>query len=311
MRWSHPFSAITAVALLFTCHVASGKGMLSGDFDVYSVDDQGGGWVINRIPVRGDLLWGCKDVATVQECDPVPLPDFYPATVLNFLHISDDSQAAWLRVSVPVLGDYLMACFDPEGKPHCDIVDLELRPPTATLAREWPDYEDVGAAAAAGGGGPLAALSGGDAPLPPAAIIEPPMKGDMWLSAALKIPGPLNLYACRNLEGRPECKLAIPDYYLVDREDVGFKKFSEVPTSASSSGVGILVDELVEGSAAEEADIRAGDVIVKVCGFEIKSDKHFKGLIAQIPATYSIPVHFENGDKVKIKVRRKPKDDKK
>ena len=89
---------------------AAAKGPLaSGDFDIYSVDDQGGGWVINRIPVRGDLLWGCKDVAIVEECEPVPLPDFMPGFQINFLHISNDSQAGWLKVSVPALGDYLLA----------------------------------------------------------------------------------------------------------------------------------------------------------------------------------------------------------
>lgn len=301
------------VVALAAASPANAKLGLSGAFDVYSQDDAGGGWVINRIPARGDMLWGCEDVATVEECKPVPLPDWVPATTLNFIHISEDSMAAWLNVSVPVVGDYLMACFDPEGRPYCEKVDLELRPPLCSLEREWPDYDLVGGSAgAAGGGGPMAGLMGGATSLLPEEIIEPPDKADMWLSGAIKVPGPVNLYACRSLDGEPECKLAIPDWFLIDRENIGFKKVEEVDSAdAPKDGVGIMVEEVEEGSAAEDADIRSGDVIVKVGGFTIKNDKHFKGLLMQFPATYSIPIELEGGDRVKIRVKRKPKDDKK
>ena len=152
------------------------------------------------------------------------------------------------------------------------------------------------------------AMMGGGAPsVPPSGVIEPGSKGNMWMSAGVKPAGPINLYACRDLNGNPECQLAIPDWFLFDRENIGFKKVEMIELSGDAIGISIV--ELEEDSAAEAADLRAGDVIVAVAGFPLKNDMHFKGLLMQFPATYRIPVELENGDRVKIKVRRKPRDD--
>ena len=278
--------------------------MASGDFEVYSQDDQGGGWVIHKIPIKGDLLWGCGDVATVDRCEPVPLPDFMPATTLSFLHVDKESMAAWLRVSVPGFGDSLMACYSPEDKPRCEKVTLKLAPPMTDLKRVWPAYDHAGAAAAvSGGGGPLAGLTGGgDSGPPPEALLEDPSKGNMWLSAGIVVPGPVNMYACKDLNGEPTCGLAVPDIYQIHRANVGFKKVSAVQNSKGKT-TGILIEELVEGSAAMRAKLKVGDVIKRVGGFNLKSVIHFKGLLTQWPATYKIPVELKGGDVVNIKVR--------
>ncbi|GEM_PF-3525117 len=280
--------------------------MAAGDFEVYSQDDQGGGWVIHKIPVKGDLLWGCGDVATVERCDPVPLPDFMPATSLTFLHIDKDTMAAWLRVSVPAFGDSLMACYSPEDKPRCEEVKLKLAPPMTELKRVWPDYETpAGAAAApAAGGGMMGGLmGGGDSGPPKGALLEDGSKGNMWLSAGIIVPGPVNLYACIDLNDDPKCTLAIPDIYQIRRANVGFKKVSAVENSKGKV-IGILIEELDEGSAAMRAKLKPGDVIKRVGGFRLKSVAHFKGLLTQWPATYKIPVELKDGDLVKIKVRK-------
>ncbi len=306
------WTVIVASIVLVGATSAGARGMgKSADFEVFSVDDQGGGWVIHHIPVKGDMLWGCADVAGVDECRPVPLPDFTHAATLSMIHVSEDSQAAWLKVSVPVSGDFLMACFDPEGGPYCEKVRLEVRPPGARIEREWPEYDDALQGADGGGSSPMGSLMGGGGPsLPPEAIIEDPHNADMWLSAAVAVPGPINLYACRDLHGDPECRLTVPDWFLVDREDVGFKKVSEVDLSEGSDKYcGILLEDVVEGSAAEAADLRIDDVIVRVGGFPIKNAKHFKGLLSQFPATYSIPIELENGDKVRLRVQRIPEDE--
>ena len=157
----------------------------------------------------------------------------------------------------------------------------------------------------------MGGLTGGGGPsIPPEDIIDEPKRGDMWLSAAVAVPGPINLYACRGLDGDPECRLTIPDWFLIDREDLGFKKIDEVDLSEGSSKYcGILVDDVDEGSIVEESDIRIGDVITHVGGFPIKNAKHFKGLLSQFPATYSIPIELEGGDRVRLRPRRLPKDD--
>ncbi len=294
-------TAAFAVAALFSSSVLAapfgggGGLMASGDFEVYSADDMGGGWVIHKIPIKGDLLWGCGDIASVDRCDPVPLPDFMPATALSFLHIDKTSMAAWLRVSVPGFGDSLMACYSPEDKPRCEKISLELAPPMTDLKRVWPAYDHAGAAAAASGGG--------DSGPPPEALLEDPSKGNMWLSAGIIVPGPVNMYACKDLNGEPTCGLAVPDIYQVRRANVGFKKVSAVKNDKGRVK-GILIEELDEGSAAMRAKLRPGDIIRRVGGFKLKSVLHFKGLLTQWPATYKIPVELKGGDVVKIKVRK-------
>jgi len=320
MRIHHLMTAFAAAALL-VASFAQAKGMgKTADFEIFAMDEGGGGWVLHHIPIKGDMLRGCTDVLGVDECKPVPLPDFTHAATLSMIHISEDSAAAWLKVSVPISGDFLMACYDPEGGPYCEKVRLEVRPPGAKIAREWPHYGNPeecpcggggGGADAGGGGGLMGGMMGGGGPsIPVDDIIEDAARADMWLSAAVAVPGPINLYACRNLDGDPECRLTVPDWFLIDREDLGFKKVEEVDLSEGSGKYcGILVDDISELSIVEDSDIRLGDVIVRVGGFPIKNAKHFKGLLSQFPATYTIPIELENGDRLRLRPRRLPEKD--
>ena len=279
----------------------------TGSFEIYSSDESGGGWVIHRIPGKGDQLWGCKDVMDAKTCKLVPLPDWNTGTALNFLHVSEGSMNAWLKVTPPLQGDTLMACKDPEERPDCARVKVPSEPPVPDYNREWPAY-DAGPAAA-GGGGMMGALGGGAPALGPGALIEDASKADMWMSAGVKITGPVNLYACRNLATEePECVVGIPGWYVIDREDLGFKKIEAIPTK---KGVLIQVVEVVEGSVAAEAGVQAGMVIAKVGGVRIKNESHFKGQMSQYPAGFSFTLKTKDDDVIKLKPRRKPRGGKK
>ncbi len=281
--------------------------MPSGSFDIYTADDAGGGWVIHRIPGKGDQLWGCEDVMKASTCRLVPLPDWNTATSLKFLHLSEDSLAGWLVVTPPAQGDVLMACYDPESAPSCKTVTMELEPPMANFERQWPAYDAAPAGGDSGGG--LLGGMGGAPSLGPDALIEPATKADMWMSAGVKITGPVNLYACRDLAGGdPECELALPGWLIIDREDIGFKKVEVIP---GKKGVAIQVVELDEGSAAMEAGIQPGMVITRVEGFRIKNESHFKGLMSQFPATFRFSVKVKDEGDMEIKARRKPRGDSK
>jgi len=302
--------------LVFAASSAFAGPMPAGSFEVQSVDDAGGGWVIHHVPGLGDRLWGCQDLAMVGECKQVYLGNWSPASKIRFLHISDDSQKAWMVVSVPALGDFLYACSDPEGKAACDPVELELRPPTASYKRVWPDYpcaEGCPGAAASSGGGLMGGMTGGGGPSAP--VIESSARGNIWLSAAIKMPGAVNLYACRNLETAPECQLAIPDLLMVDRENIGFKKYDEVESKANDAKgrplMGIELSDVDEGSAAERSKFREGDVIIRVDGFAIKNKAHFKAILMQYPATFEIPIELESEERIILRVRRKPPKEKK
>ena len=67
-----------SILLLSACclltSTASAKVGASSSFEIFATDGEGGGWVINHIPVRGDMLWGCADISRVDECEFVPLP---------------------------------------------------------------------------------------------------------------------------------------------------------------------------------------------------------------------------------------------
>lgn len=294
-------------ALLLPLSASALPKMPTGSFDIYSSDESGGGWVIHRIPGKGDQLWGCKDIIDASTCKLVALPDWNTATALNFLHVSEGSMNAWLKVTPPLQGDTLMACKNPEDKPKCKRVKVELNPPIANYEREWPAY-DNGGAGAGGGGGMMGALGGGAAP-GPEALMEDPSKADMWMSAGVKVTGPVNLYACRGLDSdEPECELSIPGWLIIDREDIGFKK---VEALKGKKGVAIQVVEVIEGSAAAEAGIQPGMIITRVGGFRIKNEGHFKGLMSQYPATFSFSLKVKDEGNIKVKAKRKPKGGKK
>lgn len=299
-------AVLAALALLPATASALPK-MPSGSFDIYTPDDSGGGWVIHRIPGKGDQLWGCEDVMQASTCRLVPLPDWNTATGLNFLHVSKDSMAAWLKVTPPAQGDTLMACYEPETSPSCKRVKIELNPPIADYNREWPAYGGADGAAA-GGGGLLGAVGGGPT-LGPDQLLEDAKNADMWMSAAVKVTGPVNLYACRGLADKnAECELAIPGWLILDRQDIGFKKIEALP---GKKGVAIRVLELDEGSAAEKAGIQPGMIITRVEGFRIKNESHFKGLMSQFPATFSFALKVKDEGEIEVTAVRKPKDGKK
>jgi len=282
--------------------------MPTGSFEIYSPDEAGGGWIIHRIPGKGDQLWGCKDILEASTCKLVAMGAWNTGAAINFLHVSNDSMAAWLKVTPPLQGDTLMACYSPEEKPKCKRVKVELNPPLANYEREWPSYGGGGAAPASGGG-MMGAIGGGAPAMGPEQLLEDPSKAEMWMSAGVKVTGPVNLYACRKLaEGEPECELSIPGWLIIDREDIGFKK---VEVLGGKKGVAIQVVEVVEGSVAHAAGIGPGTIITRVGGFRIKNESHFKGLMSQYPATFSFKLTIKDGDPIRLKAKRKPRGGKK
>jgi len=139
-------------------------------------------------------------------CTQLHFNEWTAGTGMEFIHITDTSMKGWFLLKVPLKGHFLYACSAPEATPVCDPVHLDLIPPMPGLARVWPDYDCTeGCSVAAKASGGLLG-GGGDAKN----VIEPAAKGDMWLEASLKLPGPVNLYACTNLESSPECKLVLP-----------------------------------------------------------------------------------------------------
>jgi hypothetical protein len=305
---------VSTVAALFAVFLLPASAMAlpslpSGSFDIFTADDAGGGWVIHRIPGKGDQLWGCEDVMIASTCRLVPLPDWNTATSLNFIHVTDDTLAGWLRVTPPGQGDTLMACYEPETAPKCKTVKIEMRPPLPTYAREWPAYAPAPGGGDSGGGGLMGGLMGGGGSMGPETLLEPSSKSDMWMSAGVKVPGPVNLYACRGLADRkPECELSIPGWLIVDRQDIGFKKIEALP---GKKGVAIRIVELDEGSAAEKAGLAPGMVITRVEGFRIKNESHFKGLMSQFPATFAFSLKVKDEGDIEVTAKRKPKGGKK
>ena len=266
--------------------------------------------MIHDIPLKGSTLWGCEDVASVDTCQFVPLQYWTPNTKLDFFHISGDSsdQAGWLRVSTMGMGDFLLACYNPEDDaPYCKEVTHELRPPAMVqMERHWPEYETDDSS---GGGGGLG-FGGGKPQLTPETVIGKKSRSDMWLSTGIKMPGPINLYACRKLHSsQPECQLAIPDWYQLDRENLGLKKVSAQETPYEHEGreyVKVVVEKIDEEGAAAAAGLGEGTVIVALNGFRFHSAAHFKGLMAQFPATYSFELTLEDESTVTVEVREKP-----
>lgn len=283
---------------------------LSGSFEVFSVDDSGGGWVVHHMPGRGDTLWGCQAVKSVASCTQVYMDEWKTGTSLSFIHITDKSQKGWLRVRAPGLGDYLLACQDPTGAPSCASVELELRPATSNFSRVWPDYDCSFACETdtCCGGKVLPETS-------PASVIEPAAKGDMWLELGIKVPGPVNLYACRNLETAPECQLTVPNWLALDRENVGIKKIEDIEVEAADGSVtygpGVRVSVVDEESVAAEAGIAEGTVITKVGEFEVNRKAHARFLMLQYPALDKIPLTLDGGKVVDLVPNRKPSKKKK
>jgi hypothetical protein len=271
-------------------------------FQVFSVDDQGGGWVIHHMGGRGDTLWGCADLTAVDECQQVYFNEWKTATKLEFLHVTDATQMGWLKLSAPGMGDYLLACTDPEGAPSCTAVDLELRPPLASYKRIWPNKHCASECDEA-----FSSLPEWDA----RRIIGPQIEATMWLQVGTKIGGSLNLYACRNLDSTPECELTLPNWLALDRENIGFKKLEDIENEADNGSVtygpGVMISKLNEGSVAWDAGLRETMIITKVGDYEVNRAKHARYLMLQFPANDGFMVTLQDGRELEIKARRKPK----
>lgn len=313
MRFSRSATAVLLVGASFAS-VAS-AGLIPGltgpkpGFEIFSVDNKGGGWVIHHFPGRGDSLWGCKDVTAVEDCTQVFFSEWKTATSMNMIHVTDKSQKAWFVLNAPAMGDYLYACENPEAAPVCKLVELELRPPIASYERVWPSYD---CKFECGDKAPCCdTLPETDA----RRLIETAEKGDMWLQAKMPVGGPVNLYACKTLEASPVCTLAIPDYLALDRQDLGFKTIEDIEHENADGtityGPGVLVSKVDEDTAAWEAGFREGMIITKVGPFDVTRAKHARYVMGQYLAESSLTFTLEDGKTMDVKIRRKPKKEEK
>ena len=313
MRLSHLQIAVVAGGLAAAGAASAGllpipAGPKPG-FEVFSVDNKGGGWIINHMPGRGDTLWGCKDVTVVESCTQVYFNEWKTASKINFIHVTDKSQKGWLVLNAPAMGDYLYACQDPEGTPACTLMDLELRPAMAQYSRVWPAYD---CEFECGDKGPCC---GGSLPETDSRrLIEVAEKGDMLLQIGLGIPGPANLYACKTLESTPTCTLTVPNWLALDREDLGFKTLKDIEhenaDGTTTFGPGVLVDKMEEESVAYAAGIREGMVITKVGPFDVSKAKHARYMMLQYIAESTVTITMEDGKTYDLKINRKPKKEK-
>jgi hypothetical protein len=296
---------LIATALLVGT-AASAKGLLGKGpgFDVYSSDDQGGGWVVHRTTGRGDTLWGCQDVGSVESCTQVHFNAWKTGAKLKVFHVSKDSLNAWVVLSVAGDGDHLLSCTGPEDAPACTEVMLDKRPGTASYKRVWPAMDCV---SECGMEGCCDTLPEDD----PRRLLEDAAKADMWMQVGPKIPGASSLYACTGLGADPKCVPAVPNWLAYDRENIGFKKLEDIETEGADGevvyGPGVTVGKIDEESVAFEAGFREGDVILKVGEYEVNLAKHARNLFLQYPAEAPIQVTKGDGTVVELIPRRKPK----
>ena len=304
-----PTLAVLAATLVVADIATAGPLGLGGGpkpgFEVFSVDAKGGGWIIHHMPGRGDTLWGCKDVSAVEECVQVYFNEWKTASKIKFIHVTDKSQKGWLVLTAPAMGDYLYACQDPEGAPACTLMEMELRPATASYDRVWPAYDcefECGDKTTCG-----ETLPDTDA----RRVIEAADKGDMLLQTGIMIPGPVNLYACKGLETAPVCELTIPNWLALDREDIGLGSLEDIETESSDGtvtyGPGVLIKKIDEESPAYAAGMREGDTILKVGPFEVSKATHARYMMLQYPAEQTLAFTMEDGKVIEIKINRKPK----
>ena len=265
-----------------------------------------GGWLIFSVPVVGDVLWACPPLANSDpECISVILPIRGAGSAIERWFIDPESGAAWFKISVPPAGDFLLACYEPTVSPHCNLVPIEDRPPSAALSRL--DAQPVGQSSGKGGG--LLPIPGGAAepsltPIDPpglpcvdggAADCNSPM---FWMTAALPVPGPVNLYVCGGLREEPRCTLAIRGLDLVEAEDFGVQKLSAGPKRGGATAV--VIGAVVSGSIADRAGLREGDVVTSAAGFELLFPAHLRGLLLQVPVGNSIRLEVEGKGLVKL-----------
>jgi len=262
-----------------------------------------GGWLVFSVPVAGDLLFACPPLAGPDpDCASVVLPIRTIGSEIQPWFIDEDSGAAWFKISVPPMGDFLLACFDPKGAPYCQLPEIEDRPPTATLQR----LGTVGDAEAGGAGLlPLPMPTAGSVPLPASSAgdgcgaspsgCNSPL---FWMTASLPTPGPVTLYACGGLDKEPACRVAVSGLDYIDAEDFGLQKLSQVETG--SGGVGVAIGGVVADSVAAEAGLREGDVVTAAAGFELLFVAHLKGLLSQVAVGDSIRLEIEGRGLIKL-----------
>lgn len=290
---------LTAAVLASGTAAAGPLPIPSFDFEIFSIDGKGGGWVIHHQKGRGDSLWGCKDLAAVGECTQVHLIEWKSAGHIEAVHISKDSQNGWFVVSAPGMGDYLYACKDPEGAASCKAVELDLRPSAMPkLKRIWPEYDCVFECANS-----TDRVDGDDW----RTKIEDKAKADMWVQLSAAAVGSVNFYACKNLGSEPTCQLAVPNWLTVDRADLGLEKLSNITDDDKNVLPGALVGKLDEESVAYKAGIREGDKVMKVGEFDVRNGTHAKYMIIQYPALKPLKLTMGDGKVVELTAERKPK----
>ncbi len=267
-----------------------------------------GGWLVYTIPVAGDVLYACPPLAHPSpECRSVVLPVRSVGSVLESWFIDPSTGAAWFKISAPPLGDFLLACFEPQSAPHCTLVEIEDRPPLATLTRLEAEGDETNAGGLdsippPGGisGSRLIASGTPGRSEGSGASSNPPR---FWMTAALPTPGPVTLYACSGLDEKPACSVAVAGLQFLEAEDFGFQKLSRVRLPSGRTGV--VVGGVAAGSVAEEEGIREGDVVTAAAGFELLFPAHLKGLLAQVAVGESIRLEVE-GTRL-VKLTRRPR----
>ncbi len=287
-----------AAALVSTSAVAGPLPLPTFDFEIFSIDAKGGGWVIHHQKGRGDSLWGCKDLATVTECTQVHMIEWKTMAHIEAIHISKDSQNGWFVLSAPAMGDYLYSCKDPEGTPVCTLVELDMRPSAAPkITRMWPERDCVFECANS-----TDRVDGDDW----RSKIEDKAKADMWIQLAPLAVGPTNFYACKGLGAEATCQLAVPNWLTVDRVDLGLEKLANITDDDKNVLPGALVGKLDEESLAYKAGIREGDKIMKVGEFDVRNGAHGKFMIIQYPALKAVKLTMGDGKVVELTAERKP-----
>ncbi len=293
------------MSLLLAAVAASWAGAVtappSGDFEVFSVDGGGGGWIAHHLARRGDALWGCADVAVASRCQQVFFEAWVVGARVRVLHVDAQTQRAWVVLSAAGESDVLYACTDPESAPRCAPVALELRPPLARLRVAWPTPPTV-----------LACEAPGCPPLPaqsPSLRVGSAAAGQLWLEAAAPTAGAVNLYACRDLNTAPTCALAVPDWLAVDRGEVGVGRWEDIAVvdaaGVTSWGPGVRATRIDVGSAAAQAGLVDGDVVVSIGGFAVSRADQARAVLGQFPAMHEVVVGLADGRTLRLVVPRR------
>ena len=260
----------------------------------------GGGWLVLSIPLVGDVLQACPTLAADDpSCESVLLPMRGPGASLEPWFVHPETGSAWFMVSVPTLGDWLLACYEPAGAAWCSLVEIEERPDLASLSMlERRTGDEGGLPISLPGQGAPAPTGGLDAGVPCDASADLDCNpAAFWMEASLPGAGAVALYACAGLDDKPACHLAASTLAFVDAKPFGLRDLEVVRTR---SGVQIKVGEVASGSAAYIAGLRGGELITTAAGFELHSPLQLKGLLDQVPVGESVRLEVEGKGLVKL-----------